>query len=651
MSQPDPEVGGWIQRRYEVEAFVARGGLGHTFRVRDHLHDRPLALKLVQTSDAARGEALRLEFERLRNIAHPSLAQVHDLGRLGSDRTFFTADWIEGDDLATFARRVSEGELLRALIDALSALATLHAHGLRHGDFKPANVLVGARGGVLIDLSASAPFGAVREVSGTPEFLAPEILAGGPADGRADLYAVGVTLERLPIALPAAWRKLASRLRAREPTRRPSDVAEVLEALGAERSAMRARWPPSPLLEREGLVAEITRALDALRSGEARGRRLSMFGAPGTGRTRLLREAKWLAEPDLQVLEGRCDRPVVGWLARALGATLPPGLAGIFAALEGMRASGERWVLIVDDADLMNAADQAAFQALVQSLEPTDPVLAMWTTGDRPAADHLVVEPLSPSAVGAWAGHLLPPARREAFMRATEGRPALVARGLDALARGEIVEGEIAPARSLSARSRRALEALDPRGRAALARLVASAEALPSSVLGERATIESLVDAGLVRCKEAGWSLALRGETEAMAAWLGEDIAVAHAALADHFGELGSDDHVPQVVTHLARGARFEEALAIARQHQRDLRPGRWDRAVEALIAAASSANERVAAAELALLSGRGDLALTALATAIAAEPGRRRSAELARVVGEVLLERGHARRAGSSGP
>ena len=81
---------------------------------------------------------------------------------------------------------------------------------MRHGDFTPDNILVRPNGrAVLIDLGCARPFGQRSEtLSGTPGFLAPELLRDGAGDARADLYALGATLgfchQRIGLALTPA---------------------------------------------------------------------------------------------------------------------------------------------------------------------------------------------------------------------------------------------------------------------------------------------------------------------------------------------------------------------------------------------------------------------------------------------------------------
>ena len=164
-----------------------------------------------------------------------------------------------GDDLTDpdiYARGVPLTDSVRAVADAVSALHQLHSAGIRHGDFKPGNILVDPRGrGVLIDLSCTALLGEpLEEVSGTPGYLAPEF-ARGRADHRSDFFAVGITLRDIAElrgeALPEQLRKLAERLTRPDPRTRPGDAAEILEALGRTSLAPHPLLVPKALLGRE----------------------------------------------------------------------------------------------------------------------------------------------------------------------------------------------------------------------------------------------------------------------------------------------------------------------------------------------------------------------------------------------------------------
>jgi serine/threonine-protein kinase PknK len=227
--------------RYRLRAELGSGGSASAWRAHDELFDRDVALKLL--GEPALELVLRGEFARLARLAHPSLVRVHDWAtdrRSSGALHFFSADFIDGQTLDRFALAHGFARAKAALIDALDALGYLHRAGILHGDFKPANVLVDSCGrGVLIDLGCARPLGApLGSLSGSPEYLAPELLRGGDSGPRADLYAVGVTLQTLG-GIDRSAKRLADRLLRADPDRRPADVAELLEALGAPERAGR----------------------------------------------------------------------------------------------------------------------------------------------------------------------------------------------------------------------------------------------------------------------------------------------------------------------------------------------------------------------------------------------------------------------------
>jgi serine/threonine protein kinase len=255
------ESGQVLGRRYQIVRPLGSGGMATTYLVRDLVLEREVALKLLQLpgSDALR--MFRDEFARLSGLFHPHLSRVHDFGtELGErDRIhFYTADLVPGATLDRYAVARSWTEVARPLCDALHALAFLHSLDTRHGDFKPQNVMVASDGrGTLIDLGCAAP---LRErahtLSGTPAYLAPELLSGDPTDTRTDLYSVGVTIDelsrRVAGSLPRDVRRLADRLTRHHRHERPSEVTEILELLGDRRQVQRA---PRGIRESSGASA------------------------------------------------------------------------------------------------------------------------------------------------------------------------------------------------------------------------------------------------------------------------------------------------------------------------------------------------------------------------------------------------------------
>src|SRR4051812_14186714 len=164
--------------------------MGASYLARDLVRDADVTLKLLRGESPALFAALKDEFARLRGLLHPHLCRVIDFGVArtpeGARLAFYTADYVEGMTLDLFVKGRRFEEISIPLAHALAALGFLHQLGIRHGDVKPENILVDTRGaGVLIDLGCSRPMDepALGVISGTPGFLAPELLRGGAADG------------------------------------------------------------------------------------------------------------------------------------------------------------------------------------------------------------------------------------------------------------------------------------------------------------------------------------------------------------------------------------------------------------------------------------------------------------------------------------
>jgi len=190
--------------RYELIAPLGRGGMATVWRARDNVLEREVALKVL-AEPAAPGVAERLlaEAKILARLDHPGIAPVHDAGVLADGRVFYAMKRVEGRRLDELARAAPRAELLRIFVRIGEAVAFAHAHGIVHCDLKPANVMVGAFGEVLVmdwgvaRVLAQAPADPARV--GTPGFMSPEQARGDVAaiDARSDVFALGALLRVL----------------------------------------------------------------------------------------------------------------------------------------------------------------------------------------------------------------------------------------------------------------------------------------------------------------------------------------------------------------------------------------------------------------------------------------------------------------------
>jgi len=199
-------LGTILADRYELVAELARGAMGDVFEALDRLSGSKRAVKLLR-AEYLSDESMRRRFRRegavLKALDHPALVRLFELGIDDAGLVFLVTEYVEGQ---TLAERLSAGPVTiveaDALVDALSGgLGAAHEHGVLHGDLKPANVIWPAEGSPrLVDFGASKILGldrltATGEVSGTPAYMAPEVLTGKTdVDQRIDVYGLGVLL-------------------------------------------------------------------------------------------------------------------------------------------------------------------------------------------------------------------------------------------------------------------------------------------------------------------------------------------------------------------------------------------------------------------------------------------------------------------------
>jgi len=181
---------------------LGRGGFGCVYSAYDAGLAKEIALKIVRVSHPLRIPAVMREGQMLARVRHPNVVTVHAVRRVG-DEIGFVMDLIDGESLADRVHRVGRlgAEEAVAIGETLChALAAVHAAGLLHRDIKARNVMRDSTGRIVL-----MDFGAGREeasgpgddLTGTPNYLAPEIYLGHPASRASDIYSLGVLLYNL----------------------------------------------------------------------------------------------------------------------------------------------------------------------------------------------------------------------------------------------------------------------------------------------------------------------------------------------------------------------------------------------------------------------------------------------------------------------
>lgn len=180
---------------YHLESVLGRGDRCTVFRARPRDGVESVALKVLRVAPdpdgAARDRAaFEVDVRTAASIVDPRLLRVLAFGR--ADPWCFAAlELVPGQSLAAMlasGQRLPASRLLPVLRDVLGALDALHEQGLVHGGVHPGNVFVLDDGsGRLADARGQARLRGGE----APTYAAPEVLAGGAVDPRADLYAVG----------------------------------------------------------------------------------------------------------------------------------------------------------------------------------------------------------------------------------------------------------------------------------------------------------------------------------------------------------------------------------------------------------------------------------------------------------------------------
>lgn len=206
---PDYADGHLYAGRYEIEAFLGRGGMGSVYRVRDRESGEQLALKILHAAadDPGGSERFRREIGVLAKISHPSIPKISGSGLL-DDEMYFVAEFVDGKNLRRVVRELgpfAPDEGARICAAVADALDEAHRHGVIHRDVKPHNVMITTDGSVrLLDFGVARGVGidmktitATGMVVGTPEYMSPEQFEGHRVDGRSDVYSLGVVFFEL----------------------------------------------------------------------------------------------------------------------------------------------------------------------------------------------------------------------------------------------------------------------------------------------------------------------------------------------------------------------------------------------------------------------------------------------------------------------
>ena len=257
---PGEVAGQVLGGRYQIRAFLGRGGMGEVWRAFDLKLRVEVALKALRAAlaaDPSRLELLRQEVRAAREVTSPNVCRVYDLVELDG-RELVSMEYVDGTTLLDVLREKAPLDPPQAqglASQFLAGLEAIHRVGLVHRDVKPENIMVTRTGRVVLmdfGLARSSAEGA-GTVSGTPAYMAPE-QARGEADARSDLFSAGVILAEMvsprgirdfesrqsvwkgiraePVEVPESpWAPVVRKAVAKDPANRFQSAHELMRAL------------------------------------------------------------------------------------------------------------------------------------------------------------------------------------------------------------------------------------------------------------------------------------------------------------------------------------------------------------------------------------------------------------------------------------
>jgi len=205
--------GTMLAGRYRIIGLLGRGGMGEVYRADDLKLGQPVALKFLPVEmekDLARLGRLLNEVKLARQVSHPNVCRVYDVGEVPSTSSgqaghhFISMEYVDGENLASLLKQIGRlpGDKAVQIARQLCAgLAAAHEQGILHRDLKPSNVMIDGRGRARItDFGLASLATGLREHevrAGTPAYMAPEQMAGKEVSIRSDIYSLGLVLYEL----------------------------------------------------------------------------------------------------------------------------------------------------------------------------------------------------------------------------------------------------------------------------------------------------------------------------------------------------------------------------------------------------------------------------------------------------------------------
>ncbi|HEU0282837.1 MAG TPA: HDOD domain-containing protein, partial [Gallionella sp.] len=192
---------GQLIGRFEILSELGRGGQGAVYLAHDPQLDRKVAIKTLRKL-GHKTEQLTHEARIVSKLQHPNIITLYDYGEY-QGAPYLVYAYIDGKTLAQLLKQEKALPFMRAAEIAcgvLEGLAYAHSQGISHLDMKPANIMIAKSGTPMVmDFGLATTAGDHEQtisspISGTPRYVAPEIISGQRGDSLSDIYSAGTVL-------------------------------------------------------------------------------------------------------------------------------------------------------------------------------------------------------------------------------------------------------------------------------------------------------------------------------------------------------------------------------------------------------------------------------------------------------------------------
>jgi hypothetical protein len=249
-------VGRVLGDKFKLTACIGIGGSGAVYRADQIALGRTVAVKILNedlSADARMIKRFRDEAMSASRLNHPNCVSIIDYGQSSDGLLYLAMEYVKGPTLTQLLvtqNPLAIDRVIDIVMQVLAGIEEAHLAGVVHADLKADNIILDQRRAG-IDVVKIVDFGIARlitgardedrSISGTPEYMAPEVISGAPPSVASDIYAVGIILYELlayktPFFAGSTTEILANHLKAMIPSlaARRDQVPKELDGIVAK---------------------------------------------------------------------------------------------------------------------------------------------------------------------------------------------------------------------------------------------------------------------------------------------------------------------------------------------------------------------------------------------------------------------------------